>query len=165
MNTSDLRPAERLAALSAIKAGLDELIAEAKADVLAAAEENGIRSFSTPFGPVNVSARDAAIVVTDEAALLAHVKATRPEEVEVVETVRPAYVKALLDRLAYIKAAGVVIDTTDGEVVEWAGMSAPGAPFASWPKSAEQVRAKDAARIAMQAAAGGAIEGVRELLQ
>lgn len=156
-----LRPAERLAALSAIKAGLDQLIAEAKADTLEAADLAGARSFETPFGQVNVSHREASVVITDEAAFLAHVKATRPDEVVTTETVRPSYVKSVLSGLAYISAHGVVIDTTAGDIVEWAGLSEEGEPFTVWPKSARQVAAKDAATAAMRTAAAGAIESIR----
>lgn len=158
------RPAERLAALSAIAAGLDALIAEAKADVLAEAAAHGVKAFATPFGAVNVTAKDPTIVVGDEDAFLAYVKARHPDAVEVVETVLPTTRRAILDRLAYITAADAIIDTETAEVMEWAVRTAPGMPYTSWPTSAAQKAAKAAASDAVRAGIAPVVEGVRGLL-
>lgn len=157
-----MRPAERLAALSAIKAGLEEAIAETKAEVLEEAATVGVRSFSTPYGPINVAGGDRKVIITDEAALLAHVKATRPDEVETVEAVRPAYITHLLSGLTIV--AGHVIDAETAEVVEWAGLSAPGARYTTWPKSKEQAAAKGAASEAVRSGIGSVIANVAGLL-
>jgi len=56
--------------------------------------------------------RGLKAVVTDEAAFLAWVRRTRPDDV--VETVRESTRKALLDAAS---KAGVAVDTTTGEVI------------------------------------------------
>lgn len=47
-------------------------------------------------GQVVTSLRHDAAIVTDQAALLAWVKFFRPDQVQVVESIRPAYLEALL---------------------------------------------------------------------
>src|SRR5690625_62490 len=93
--TDHLTPADHLAFLLALEAGLKDQIAKAKRRVLDEAAETRTRSYDTPVGPINITRKDAPIEITDEAALLAWVKEHRPDEVETVERVRPAYMKHL----------------------------------------------------------------------
>lgn len=141
---SDLSPAEYLAALLALEAGLKTQIGEAKRAVLTRAEESDAERFKTPYGPVTVAARDAKVEITSPQAFLAWVKENRPDEV--VEDVRDSYRKSVLeDRLVVMK--GDVYDSHTGEQVEWAALGEPGAPYATWTASAKQHETKDAARV------------------
>lgn len=143
--STELTPADNLAFLLALQAGLNDQIARAKRRVLDEAAQTRTRSYDTPVGQVNITRKDAPIEVTDEAALLAWVKEHRPDEVETVERVRPAYMKHLReDRWTVVK--GQVIDTQTGEVVEFAALGDPGEPFVAWPASKQQRAAKQEAR-------------------
>jgi len=139
-----LPPAEYLAALLALEAGLKEQIGEAKRAVLARAEETDADRFKTPYGPVTIGQREGKIEVTNEAAFLAWVKENRPDEI--VEEVRPSYRKSVLeDRLVVLK--GEVFDKETGEPVPWAELGPAGAPYPTWTSTAKQRESKEAARI------------------
>lgn len=66
----------------------------------------------TPLGKVYKSKGKTTPTVTDEAALLAWVRANHPDEIE--ETIRPAYRTALLETA---KRYGEPVDETSGEIV------------------------------------------------
>lgn len=132
--------AETYAALSALKAGIDAAIKEAGADALTFGNENGVKSFLTPFGAVTIVPKDPTIAF-DEAALLAWVEANHPTEVETVKQVRPSFEKVLRDRFVIVKGE-TVLDPVTGEVVEFATVVAPGDPHISFPASKEQRAAK-----------------------
>lgn len=143
---TNMTAADHLALLLALEAGLKDQIAQAKRRVLEAAAETRTRSYDTPVGQVNITRKDPPIEVTDEAALLAWVKENRPDEVEVIERVRPAYMKHLREnRWTVVK--GQVIDTQTGEIVEFAALGDPGEPYITWPASKQQRAAKEEARL------------------
>lgn len=140
-----MAPAEYLAALLALEAGLKEQIAAAKQAVLDRAKEVDAERFKTPYGPVTIAARKGRVRISDPEAFLAWVKQERPNEVVVTEQVRPAYEKAVLeDRLVVMR--GEVFDSHTGEPVEWANLGPDGAPYATWTASAAQKEAKEYAR-------------------
>lgn len=141
-----LSNADHLAYLLALQAGLSDQIAKAKRRVIEEANETRARSYDTPVGQINVTRKDAPIEVTDEAALLAWVKQARPDEVETVERVRPAFMRYLREeRWTVVK--GQVIDTVTGEVVDFAALGDPGEPFVAWPATKTQRAAKQEARL------------------
>ena len=104
------------------KALFDELAAVASAarDVIESELNPGnhidaVLPDGTPIGEVMRSKLAKRAVVTDAAALLAWVKSNRPDEVEVVESVRSSFVNALL---ADAKARGsFAVDATTGQVI------------------------------------------------
>lgn len=143
MNT--MSPAEYLAALLALEAGLSEQIGAAKQAVLDRAAEVDAERFKTPYGPVTIATRKGKVRITDPAAFLAWVKEHRPDEVVVTEQVRDSYTKSVLeDRLVVMR--GEVFDSTTGEPVEWAALGPDGNPYATWTASADQKEAKETAR-------------------
>lgn len=130
-----MKPAERVAALTAIRAGIDAAITEAKAEALALAESVGVDRFVTPWGRVTV-AKTAPKVELDPAPFLSWVREHYPSEVETVVRVRPAFAKAFTERCVIV--AGEVVDRETGEVVPFASITAEGDPYITYPASAEQ---------------------------
>ena len=97
--------AERYRLMLAHKAAASALEASLKD---AAAEEfnaEGVRvSWEMPGGGlVYASLHKDAATVTDAAALLAWVKANRPDQIQVIESVRPAYLEALLQQVVPVE--------------------------------------------------------------
>lgn len=142
---STMSPAEYLAALLALEAGLKEQIGAAKRAVLDRAQEVDAERFKTPYGPVTVATRKGKVGISDPDAFLAWVKEHRPDEVVVTEQVRESYVKSVLeDRLVVMR--GEVFDSKTGEPVEWATLGPDGNPYTTWTASEQQKEAKETAR-------------------
>ncbi|KRC61582.1 hypothetical protein ASE14_12120 [Agromyces sp. Root81] len=108
-----LRPAQRLAALSALKSALDEQIKVEKDRSLEVAAEVGVKSFSTEFGGVTVVEKDAPIAF-NEFELFDFVKETAPEVIETVEQVPDWYVAQLTNTKNIQIIDGVVYDLKGG---------------------------------------------------
>lgn len=128
-----MKPAEKVALLTALIEGATAELAFAKAEALAVAEAVGVKSFATPFGSVTVAARDAKPMVTDDAAVLAYVAEAFPTEVETIRRVRPSFLTALLGRLEWDADHGQFIDTKSGEGVPGVEWGEPGQPYITWP--------------------------------
>lgn len=156
-----MHPAEYLAALKAMKAGLDDQIREAETAVLALAETTGAERLTTPYGPITVARRAGGIGVVDTAAFTAWCEANLPDAIEVIRQVRPQTAKAAMSRLTMMR--GVVFDTVTGEEVSWAAPTEPGDPYCTWPASNAQKDAKDMARLLFADRAEILASGLREL--
>ena len=156
-----MNPAEYLAALKALEAGLKDQIRAAEDAVLATAEQAGAERFTTPYGPITVARRGGGVEVIDEAAFTAWCEEHLPDAVETIRRVRPQTATAALARLTVMR--GAVYDTVTGEEVEWAGIAAPGDPYVTWPASAAQKETKEMARLLFEDRALGLAAGLREL--
>lgn len=139
-----ITPAQKIAALTAIKAGIDDQIKKAKVEALDTAEQIGVKSFDTGIGGVTVVKGKESVVI-DDVALLPELKEQFPEQVETIERVRPAYLRYLLDEQLVI-VAGEVVDKTTGEAVEWASVKPAGDDYITYPASKEATAAKKYAR-------------------
>lgn len=156
-----MNPAELLAALKALRAGLDDRIKVAEAAVLDVAERDGAERFTTPYGPITVSRKKGGISITDREAFIAWVDGNIPDAFETIVQVRPATEKAIVQRLTVMR--GEVYDSVTGEAVEWAEPTPDGDPYTAWPASAQQREAKDMARLLFEDRAGALAAGLREL--
>ena len=125
-----MTPAERFAALKTLEVALKAVLIDAGADTIQHGSATGADRWRTEYGTVNIVTRDDKPVVADEASFVAWCKDNAPEQV--METVRPAYTKQLLDRCTV--DGDTVIDTATGEALPWA-MVRRGIVYASTPKS------------------------------
>ncbi len=147
MSTTDA--ATRYAGLSAIEAGVTAAKKQAAEELRQHADANGLSKGEvvTPFGPVTLVENKGgrSVVVDDEAAFLAWVKAASPESVETVERIRALDRAAILDRL--VPVADQVVDSLSGEQLEFAHVhtTEPSAPSPSYRASDPQRAAKKAA--------------------
>lgn len=139
-----ITPAQKVAALTAIRAGIDDQIRQAKTEALKTAAQIGVKSFDTAIGEVKIVKSHEAVVI-DEEKLLPELKAAFPEQVETVECVRPAYLKYLMGEQLVI-VAGEVIDKGTGEAVDWATVRPAGDDYISYPSTRESRTAKDYAK-------------------
>lgn len=91
--------AERLQLMLAHRAAASALEASLKDEAAEEAEREGAKiNWSWPGqGQVYTSHNDDASTVTDPAALLTWVKSNYPEQVQVIEAIRPAWLKVFLD--------------------------------------------------------------------
>lgn len=155
-----LTAAERYAALSALRAGLDSQIAAAKRDLMA--EASGLRkaSWPTPWGQVNAVRADPRVEI-DQDALLEHLRAHHPDGIVVVETPNVALVQTLLARCTVI--GRTVMDRETGEVVEWAHVGEAGPLTVSYPASAQQKDAKALATMLFDERGDALVSGLREV--
>lgn len=153
--------AEEYAALTALKAGLDDVIADAKSRALAALPPGMTRaSWATAYGPVNVTTSAEGVSV-DPAGLLAMVEAHYPDEVIVTRSVRPSFAAAFTASLRVI--AGQVIHADTGEVVDFAKVKPAGRPTLSYPSSLAQRDAKELARMLFDENRATLTDSLREL--
>lgn len=153
--------AEEYAALTALRAGLDDRIADAKARALAALPPGMTRgSWATAYGPVNVTTPSESIVV-DEAGLLAMVEAHFPDDVVVTRSVRPSFAAAFAASLVVV--AGEVVHRDTGEVVDFAKVRAGGRPTLSYPASTAQRDAKEYARMLFEERGAALTTALREV--
>lgn len=140
--------AELVAALSAIRSGIDEVLGMAKEDALTVAHRVGVKSFTTPWGPVTVAfkAGGPEVRINDETAFFQWVSENRPTEIEIPPQpeprVRAAYRSAVLSKL--VAVGGIPMDKDTGEVCEFAEVvNVPdGAEYITYPASKEQKIAK-----------------------
>lgn len=140
---SDVRQAAMRAAV--LKALLDEVRkvydaarAEADGGLVQLNGELGVTTievrlpgYDQPVAQVSLSAPKTGYVI-DEAGFLAYCKREHPSEVEVttpqpVESVRPAWRKALLGRML-VEEDGAVVDRETGRVLEFVEVVEPGPP-------------------------------------
>lgn len=152
--------AERYAALTALRAGLDAQIAKAKTEALAFSAEHGVKAFTTPYGPVNVTVQGPRPVI-DGPAFTAWCQENRPDEVVMTPTVRGSFVTHMADRLVVV--AGSVYDKETGDLVPWAYVGEAGDPTLAYPASTDQKYAKDLARLLFEDRAEALTAGLREL--
>lgn len=158
--TAPPNAAERYAALTALKAGLDAQIAKAKAEALAFSAAHGVKAFTTPYGPVNVTQAGVRPVV-DGPAFTAWCQENRPDEVILTPTVRGSFVTHMAERLVVV--AGSVYDKTTGDLVPWAYVGEAGDPTLAYPASTPQREAKEYARLLFEDRAEALTAGLREL--
>lgn len=110
-----MNPAERLAALRALRHGLDAEIAEQEAAVHETREQTGARSFDTRFGGVSVSVRKPSLDFTDGE--LCGWARDNGQEALIVETASDPLKRMVRGR--YTTDGFEVVDTDTGEVVDW----------------------------------------------
>ena len=125
-----MTPSERFAALKTLEAAVKAVASEAGEVAIQHGSDTGADRWRTEYGTVVIATRKDAPVIADEAGLLQWVKENAPTEI--VETVRPAYAKMLMDRCAV--DGDTVIDTATGEALPFA-MVRRGTVYASTPKS------------------------------
>lgn len=156
-DTPELHPAERYAALTALKAGLLDQIDQAAADVLA--EQGPVRSFDTPYGPVNITRPDDApdIDVARFTAWL--VEQDRTDDLVLMP--RASTLAAFKARLVIVN--GEVVDKETGEVAPYGRVNPGGDPRVSYPATKEQRAAKEWARALFEERAAALTAGLREL--
>lgn len=139
-----MNPPEKVAALSALKHGIEKQIEVEKAAAMALAESVGVKTFKTPFGPVTVAGREAGTaVIPDETLLMEWVKVHQPHNIETITRVRPSAVNAILTDL--VAVGGDVVNRRTGEVVDFATVKdvPAGDPYITYPGSKESKLWKD----------------------
>lgn len=141
-----MKPAERVALLTALVEGAKAALDAAKIEALTVADVVGVKSFNTPYGAVTIGQKQAAPAVKSPTELLEYVKHTFPTEVEVTTRVRPAFVSALLDRVEWDAETQQFIDPTTGEAIPGLDWSAAGDPYVTWPAGDAQRATKEEAR-------------------
>lgn len=163
-----MRSADTIAALSAIKHGIDKALEQEKVEVLRVAAEVGVKSFTTPWGAVTIAQSDEEWrVQLDEAEFLAWAKVNAPDEVEIfqpepIERVRAMYRAHFIKGL--VRAGLVVVDQDTGEVVDFASpIHIPaGNQYVTYPASKQQKAAKETAEAWVSDAAQMLTDGLLE---
>lgn len=152
--------AERYAALTALKAGLDDQIAQAKREALAEVAHLRKASWTTPYGQVNMTRSEPKVQI-DQALFLAMCQEHFPDEVILTPSVRSSFAMAFMSELTIV--AGNVVHKGTGELVEWAHITAEGDPTISYPASKTQADVKEYARMLFAERAPALAAGLREI--
>lgn len=118
-----MTPAQRLAALKAIRFGIDHAIEQAEYGVRELINATGAERFGTGMGQVILVQKDPTITF-DEAELLAFAESTDLDGVEVIKEVRRTF-----RSLFKISGRHVVFAPT-GEIIDWAKIR-PGTTYLS----------------------------------
>lgn len=139
-----MKPAERVALLTALIAGAQAELDKAKAATLEVGKDVGVKTFDTPMGQVTIARKDAQTYNADPAALLAYVEHNYPGEVVTTRAVRGSYITALINRGVWV--GDDFIDTTTGDPIPGMALSQPGDPYITWPASDKQAATKEEAR-------------------
>jgi hypothetical protein len=139
--------AEEVAALTALKAGLDDQIAAAKRRMIDAAAGMTKATVATPYGRVLVTRSEEHVEYIPDR-FLEWVKEHHPTEVITTESVNPAFARAMLENLTIVR--GEVVDKRSGEFVAYAYLTDQGDPYVAYPASREQRDAKEYARMLFQ---------------
>lgn len=145
MTTSyqNLRPAQRMAALSALKAAIDVQLKVEKEAVIALASDVGVKSFTTELGAITIVEKDAGVNI-DPIKALDWAKENQPEIVQTIEVV-PDWFLAELARREYVVTDDGDVYNPDGTEAPFAVPGAKPEPYATWPASKEQKRGKEMA--------------------
>lgn len=154
-----LPAAERVAAFTALRAGLDSLIDEAKTDALADVVAMRTASWNTPYGRVNMTRRAEGVEYIPDA-FLSFVREHYPDEIVTTESVRSSFAMAFIAECVVV--AGVVYHKSGGEV-DFVRVRPEGDPTISYPASSEQRDAKEYARMLFAENADRLLEGLREV--
>lgn len=157
---STMTAAARYAALTALAAGLADQIAKAKAAALDEVQHLRKASFTTPFGPVNMTRAEPRIVL-DQAQFLALVEEHYPDEVVVTRSVRSSFAMAFTAELTAV--AGHVVHKSTGEIVECASITPEGGPVLTYPASTGQRDAKALAKMLFEERAESLLTGLVEV--
>jgi hypothetical protein len=160
MTEPTLTAAERYAALTALKAGLDDQIAQAKADAIAEVASQRSASWNTPYGHVNMTRAEESVEIHADQ-FLAFCQEHYPDEVLSAPYVRSSFVDAFRRELTIV--AGKVVHKGTGEVVDFARVKPEGAPTISYPASTEQKNAKAYAKLLFDENAATLTTTLREL--
>lgn len=163
-----MRSADTIAALSAIKHGIDKALEQEKVEVLRVAAEVGVKSFTTPWGAVTIAQSDEEWrVQLDEAGFLAWVQMNAPDQVETFTPEPVTRVKALY-RAQFVKGlvrvGESVISQDSGEIVEFATPSfiPAGNRYVTYPASKQQKAAKETVEAWVSDAAQMLTDGLLE---
>lgn len=135
-----LRPAQRVAALSALKDALEQQIKLEKAKVLDVAREVGVKSFNTEFGGITVVDARQPIII-DEVKLLDYVRESAPELIETVETI-PDWYHAQLTGTKNLQIIDGEVYDLKGTHLPYASLGEAGDPYVTWPSSPAQKAGK-----------------------
>lgn len=152
--------AERVAALTALKAGLDDQLEKAKREAILEVATQRSASWNTPYGRVNMT-RDEEKVEIHADDFLAFCQQHYPDEVVATYSVRSSFVDAFRRELTIV--AGEVIHKGTGEVVDFARVKPEGAPTISYPSTTAQRDAKAFARLLFEENAAALTANLREL--
>lgn len=112
-----MTPAMRLAALKAVKQGVDAAIEQATRDVEMLRSMTGAKSFDTELGSVVWTVRKPSIGFLEQP-LLAWAQENMPHEVETITRVRSTLAATLRKRFEI--DGDTLIDTVTGEQIDWA---------------------------------------------
>ena len=141
-----LSPAQKVAALSALKEGLSQLIDDEKAAVLRFAAEHGIKSFATSIGTVTIVEKQQDLII-NKSALIEKLQADKPELLDRTVTVtaegiawlqanHPEFVTETVDvSLNMAEAIKKSLTVVDGDVYDVEGSVASYATLGASPKA------------------------------
>lgn len=118
---------ESVAAAAKAKAAKlrDDLTADARAEY---AEQGTAPTWRLPdIGTVSLPVSKETVYVTDEQALVEWAKRDWPGEVVTVESIRPAFLKVLLENVA-VAAGEVAVDSGTGEIIPGLAVRVAGTP-------------------------------------
>lgn len=141
-----MRPAERVALLTALAEATKAELDRAKQEALQVSEQVGVKSFATPFGGVTIGQKGAAPYVANPAMFLAYVQHNYPGEVVREPQVRSSFVTAILNRVKWSPELQEYVDTETGDAIPGLDMSEPGDPYITWPAGDDQKRTKEEAK-------------------
>lgn len=108
-------PADRLAALRALRHALDQQINQQEDEVKQLRANTGARSFDTRFGTVTAAVRKPSLGYTDEQA----VAWARQHGYDSLILETPSDTLKRVIREKYVVDDGTVVDTDTGEQVDW----------------------------------------------
>lgn len=140
-----MKPADKVALLTALIEGAKKELDKEKARTLFVADQVGVKTFASEFGQVTIGQKAAGAFVSNPAHLLAYVQHNYPGEVVTVPQVRPAFVTALLQRVVWAEELQEYVDPESGEAIPGLSMSEPGDPYVTWPSGDAQKRTKEEA--------------------
>lgn len=140
-----MKPADRVALLTALIEGAKKELDKAKVDTLFVADAVGVKTFASEFGQVTIGQKASAPFVNNPAMFLAYVQHNHPTEVVTVPQVRPAFTTALLQRVEWSPELQEYVDTETGDAVPGIAMSEPGDPYVTWPSGDAQKSTKEEA--------------------
>lgn len=142
-----MKPADRVALLTALIEGAKKELDHAKAEALLVADVVGVKTFTTDWGQVTIGQKSAGPFVAEPAKLLAYVEHTYPSEVVREPIVRPSFVTALIQRVEWSEDLQEFVDTASGDAIPGLAMSQAGDPYVTWPSGEAQKRTKEEAAL------------------
>ena len=123
-----MKPAERYAALKALRREIDAELEELEPAVWQALTGAGADRLATPLGKITLAGADSKKIIFDEARLLEFAEASDLDGVEIIKKVRPTF-RNLFSILGDADGWVVIFEPT-GELVDWAKVI-PGTSYLS----------------------------------
>lgn len=178
--TVQYNAAQKVAALSAIRDGIDAIIDEEKQNVIQFATQHGVKSFATTIGNVTVTSKKQSIRINRKA-LIKDLQTTRPELLTTYTTITEEGVAWLREHMPQfvvdtievsdgisdaIQSSLTVVDgqivDPNGTIVDYATLGPEPTPYVTLPASTNKKEAIKYATQMIQANLTGFVTPVLE---